>query len=262
MEILLAGAVILLLAVAVWQSVRQPMPGSELRRRIKALDNRHTELAAAGPSRGWRRVVARRKAQPMIGRAPLVRVSGFAGLAVTLCVGLVWVDARYSAPSSGVEPVLTPAQEVSGARSPVDPGAGRPGTARLELAAAGLGTSLAPEVLVAGETQAPRLSVARSGVGANVVNRELVGQSDTFAVSTRAAFWTHVTGGRPGDQVRHVWFYEDNQVGFVDLAIGSPSWRTHSRRPGVPRAEGDWAVEVWDAAGRVLARQQFRCERH
>ena len=239
------------------------MTGSELRRRLKALDNKHTELNAAWPSTGWRRVVARRTPQPVIGRRTLACVSGFAGLAVTLYVGLVWwVDARYFGPSSGVEPVLAPAQEVSGARSTVDPGAGRPGPTRLELAAAGLGTSLVPEVLLAGETQTPRLSVARSGVGANVVNRELVSQSDTFAVSTRAAFWTHVTGGRPGDLVRHIWFHEDKQVGFVDLAIGSPSWRTYSRRPVVPRAEGDWAVEVWDAEGRVLARHQFRYERH
>ena len=234
------------------------MTGSELRRRLKALDNKHTEQDAAWPSRGWRRVVARRTSQPVIGRGTLARVSGFASLAVTLYVGLVWVFG----PSSGVEPVLAPAREVSGARRTVDPGAGRPGLARLGLAAAGIGTSLAPEVLLAGETQTPRLSVARSGVGANVVNRELVGQSDTFAVSTRAAFWTHVTGGRPGDLVRHVWFYEDKQVGFVDLAIGSPSWRTHSRRPVVSRAEGDWAVEVWDTEGRVLARHQFRYERH
>ena len=234
------------------------MTGSELRRRIKALDN--TEQDAAWPSRGWRRVVERRTSQPMIDRGTLARISGFAGLAVTLYVGLVWVDARYFRPDSEVEPVLPPAREVSGARSTVDPGAGRPGPARLELAAAGrLGTSLAPEVLLAGETQAPRLSVARSAVGATVVNRELVGQSDTFAASTRAVFWTHVTGGGAGDLVRHVWFHEDKQVGFVDLAIGSPSWRTHSRRPVVPRAEGDWAVEVWDGEGRVLARHQFRC---
>ena len=216
------------------------MTGSELRRRIKALDNRYTDQDAARPSRGWRRGGERRKSQPVIGRRTLVRVSGFAGLAVTLSVGLVWVDRRYSAPSSGLEPVRAPA--------------------RLDLAAVGLGTVLAPEVLVASAASAPRLSVVRSGVGADVVNRKLVGQSDTFAVSTRAAFWTHVTGGRLGDRVRHVWFHEDNKVGFVDLAIGSPSWRTHSRRPVVPGAEGNWAVEVWDVEGRVLARHEFRCE--
>ena len=202
----------------------------------------------------------RRKSQPVIGRRTLVRVSGFAGLAVTLSVGLVWVDRRYSAPSSGLEPVRAPARTINDARSTVDPGASRPRPARLDLAAVGLGTVLAPEVLVASAASAPRLSVVRSGVGADVVNRELVGQSDTFAVSTRAAFWTHVTGGRPGDRVRHVWFHEDNKVGFVDLAIGSPSWRTHSRRPVVPGAEGNWAVEVWDVEGRVLARHEFRCE--
>ena len=116
----------LLLAVAVWQSVRRPMTGSELRRRIKALDNRYTDQDAARPSRGWRRGGERRKSQPVIGRRTLVRVSGFAGLAVTLSVGLVWVDRRYSAPSSGLEPVRAPARTINDARSTVDPGASRP----------------------------------------------------------------------------------------------------------------------------------------
>ena len=30
--------------------------------------------------------------------------------------------------------------------------------------------------------------------------------------------------------------------------------------PVVPGAEGNWAVEVWDVEGRVLARHEFRCE--
>ena len=203
----------------------------------------------------------RRKSQPVIGRRTLVRVSGFAGLAVTLSVGLVWVDRRYSAPSSGLEPVRAPARTINDARSTVDPGASRPRPARLDLAAVGLGTvlALAPEVLVASAASAPRLSVVRSGVGADVVNRELVGQS-ARAPHSGAPRLSHVTGGRPGDRVRHVWFHEDNKVGFVDLAIGSPSWRTHSRRPVVPGAEGNWAVEVWDVEGRVLARHEFRCE--
>ena len=126
-------------------------------------------------------------------------------------------------------------------------------------AAAGLGTSLVPEVLLAGETQTPQLSVARSGVGANVVNRELISQSDTFAVSTRAAFWTHVTGGRPGDLVRHVWFHEDKQVGFVDLAIGSPSWRTTVAGPSYPEPRvtgplrcGTRKDEFWPATSSAM----------
>jgi cytoskeleton protein RodZ len=110
------------------------------------------------------------------------------------------------------------------------------------------------------EGEAAALAVAKSGVGTDVVDRQLVGQADTFAVATRVAFWTLVTGGRAGDMIRHVWIHEGRAVGAVDLALGSASWRTQSRRTLGPEAEGDWAVEARDAAGRVLARHQFRCQ--
>ena len=191
----------LLLAVAVWQSVRRPMTGSELRRRIKALDNRYTDQDAARPSRGWRR--GRRASQVTAGDRP---PDAYARERVrrprrhAVCRAGVGRQTLFRT-EQRVEPVRAPARTINDARSTVDPGASRPRPARLDLAAVGLGTVLAPEVLVASAALAPRLSVVRSGVGAYVVNRELVGQSDTFAVSTRAAFWTHVTGGRPGGDV-------------------------------------------------------------
>ena len=237
------------------------MTRSELRRRINALHDEDTEREVAR-SFAERRWMVEHRQSPVIGRWTVARVSGFAGLVITLVTGWVWVGGRYFAPSNELEPV--PAPVVSGVRRTVDPDVARPEPARLELDGLeqGFGSPLTPEVLVADDARASHLSVARSGVGTDVVDRELVGRSNTFAVSTRAAFWTHVTGGRPGDVVRHVWFHEDRRVGFVDLAIGSPSWRTHSRRPFAPEAEGDWVVEVRDVEGRVLARHEFRCVSH
>ena len=268
MEISVTGAAILLalLAVVVWQSVRRPMTGSELRRRLKALNDGHTGQDATRVSKGGRRVIERRQSQPVIGRGTVARVSGFAGLVIMPLVGLVWVGERYFAPSNETGPVLPPppARVVSVAHRILDPNAARPEPARLELGTASFGEvfpfSLAPEVPAADDAQASRLSVARSGVGTDVVDRGLVGRSDTFAVGTRVVFWTHVAGGRPGDTVRHVWFHEGGPAGAVDLTVGGPSWRTHSRRTLTPRAEGDWVVEVWDVEGRVMARHEFRCE--
>ena len=108
---------------------------------------------------------------------------------------------------------------------------------------------------------APRLAVTRSGVGTDVADQQLVGQSDMFAVGTRVAFWTHVTGGRPGDTVRHVWSHDGRTASAVDLPVGSPSWRTQSRRTLAAGAEGTWVVEARDPEGRVLARHEFRCAR-
>ena len=239
------------------------MTGGELRRRLKALDDGHTGQDATSASRGGRRVVERRQSQSGIGRGTVARVSGVAGLAILLLIGLVSVGERYFALSNETGPVQPPAQVVSGTRTTLDPNAARPEPARLERVSAGLGevfqSAPAPEGTAADDALAPRLSVARSGVGTDVVDRELVGRSDTFAVCTHIAFWTHVTGGRPGDRVRHVWFHENRTVGVADLAVGGPSWRTHSRRTLAPGAE---VVEVRDVEGRLLARHEFRCGGH
>ena len=71
MEISVTGVAILLafLAVVIWQSVSRPMTGSELRRRLKALDDGHTGQDTTWASRGGRRVVERRQSQPVIGRS-------------------------------------------------------------------------------------------------------------------------------------------------------------------------------------------------
>jgi cytoskeletal protein RodZ len=107
---------------------------------------------------------------------------------------------------------------------------------------------------------AASLSVNDSGVGTDVIDRQLVGRADTFAVGTRVAFWMLVTGGRSGDTVRHVWVHQGQTVATFTLSIGSASWRTQSRRTLAPGAEGDWVVEAHDTDGRVLARHAFRCE--
>ena len=240
------------------------MTGSELRRRLKALNDGQTGRDATWASRGVRRVVERHQSQPVIGRWTVARVSGVAGLTIMLLVGLAWVGKPYVALLNETGPVLPSARVISGARRTLDPNAARPEPAGLELVTAGLGevfgSPLAPEVPAADDARPSRLSVVRSGVGIDVVDRELVGRSETFAVCTRIAFWTHVAGGRSGEMVRHVWFHENRTVGVAELVVGGPSWRTHSRRTLAPGAEGDWVVEVWDVEGRVMARQEFRCE--
>ena len=104
------------------------------------------------------------------------------------------------------------------------------------------------------------LAVPASGVGTDVVDRQLVGRSETFSVGTRVVFWTQIVGGGSGDSVSHVWQHNGLTTGIVELPVGGPSWRTQSRRTLDPDAEGTWVVEARDAEGRVLARHEFRCE--
>jgi cytoskeletal protein RodZ len=201
-----------------------------------------------------RQVVERRRSQPAVGRRGLgtiARIAGFAGVAISLLIGLVWVGPQRFTSSDETAPIgasVRPPREREGTRRALERNVTKPEPPpRLEVPAVD-------------DAQAVRLSVPRSGVGTDVVDRQLVGQSNTFAVNTRVAFWTLVTGGRPGETVRHVWIHEGSVAGVVDLAVGSSSWRTQTRRTLVPGAEGDWVVEAREPGGRVLARHEFRCE--
>jgi cytoskeletal protein RodZ len=105
---------------------------------------------------------------------------------------------------------------------------------------------------------ASRLEVSEFGVGTDVVNRQLVGQSNRFAVGTRVVFWTRVIGGQRGDTIRHVWIREGSPVGTIELNIGAAHWRTQSRWT-LRQGAGQWAVEARDARDQVLARAEFDC---
>lgn len=199
-----------------------------------------------------------------------VRVSALSGVVFVVLVGAMWWGARHgmrsaeTAPSGANDsPVLvgsggvTDAMGVS-ALSPEPLPPTEPRRPRSEPAPVAAGTG-AKDVRP-NDLRAAPLSVDSSGVGTDVVDRQLVGRADTFPVGTRVAFWTLVMGGGPGHTIRHVWIHQGRMVGAVDLPIGSASWRTHSRRTLPPGAEGDWVVEARDAEGRVLARHEFRCE--
>ena len=66
-----------------------------------------------------------------------------------------------------------------------------------------------------------------------------------------------MTGGGPGDTIRHVWTREGKWMGSHELNIGGTHWRTQSRK--TLWGTGKWAVEARDADGNVLARAEFTC---
>ena len=102
------------------------------------------------------------------------------------------------------------------------------------------------------------LSVAEYALGTGVENRVLQGKAERFPEGGSVYLWTKVLGGSDGDRIRHVWIHEGKEV-TVGLSIGGPSWRTWSSKALRPGSIGDWAVEVRDADGKVLARAEFEC---
>ena len=105
----------------------------------------------------------------------------------------------------------------------------------------------------------PRLSVSDHGVGTSVVERELQGRGESFNEGTQVWFLTRVVGGAAGDRVQHVWLREGKEMITVGLSIGGSHWRTYSHKTLHPGSVGQWAVEVRDPEGRVLARDEFTC---
>jgi hypothetical protein len=103
------------------------------------------------------------------------------------------------------------------------------------------------------------LSIAAHGVGTGVVDHKLVGEAAHFPEGTQVSFWTQVEGGAAGETIRHVWLHHGQEVLTMPLPIGGTRWRTQSVKTLHPGSSGNWAVEARDAAGRVLARREFRC---
>ena len=105
------------------------------------------------------------------------------------------------------------------------------------------------------------LQVSDFGVGTEVVDRRLVGKAESFAEGTRVSFWTLVVGGQRGHVVRHVWFQAGRAVMRADLPVGGPHWRTRSSLVLPDGSSGPWTVEARTTDGRLLARNDFVCER-
>jgi len=129
-----------------------------------------------------------------------------------------------------------------------------------------IGSTLAvvgvPSPVSAQEEAMPMAQEASSVTVEAVLARDVV---DRMPVDSGAAFpaevgtitlWTRVSGAA-GQTLHHVWFYGDEQVGDVELAIGGSPWRTWSRKTVPAAATGAWHVEIRDAAGAVLQRIDF-----
>lgn len=101
------------------------------------------------------------------------------------------------------------------------------------------------------------LTVIDSGVGTGIANRMLVGRGDRFTTGTQLWFWTRTTGGREGTRINHVWLLNGRQAASYARTLGGPHWRNNSRKTMSGQDAGDWAVEVRDRSGRVLARSTF-----
>ena len=76
-------------------------------------------------------------------------------------------------------------------------------------------------------------------------------------ISSSLSFFSELRNMQ-GQTVRHQWYYQDQQLASIELAVSSPRFRTYSTKNIMPEQLGDWRVEVIDADGNLLAQKEFR----
>jgi len=108
-------------------------------------------------------------------------------------------------------------------------------------------------LLASAPALAQPLEIADAKLGTGVENREITGETTTFAVNDKAFLWLRVVGG-PADDIKVTWSVDDHSD-TVSLKVGSASWRTWANK--TLWMAGDWKVTVEDAGGQVLKEITF-----
>lgn len=129
----------------------------------------------------------------------------------------------------------------------------------------GLAVLIIAGFAAAADAQAPDAAGAPAGapearvelvIAEDVFDRQPVEPKRTFpAGQTHVAAWTRAID-LAGTTIEHVWRYQDLEW-VVPLDVGSPSWRTWSRKTLLPEWTGEWTVEIRVAGGRTLASDRF-----
>ncbi len=105
------------------------------------------------------------------------------------------------------------------------------------------------------------IKVSRAVLTTDVVDREPVNvlKNDVklAQISNSLSFFSELRNMQ-GQTVRHLWYYQDQQLASIELAVSSPRFRTYSTKNIMPEQLGDWRVEVMDAQGSLLAQKEFR----
>ncbi|MBH0027976.1 MULTISPECIES: DUF2914 domain-containing protein [unclassified Pseudoalteromonas] len=61
-----------------------------------------------------------------------------------------------------------------------------------------------------------------------------------------------------GQQVKHVWTFEDETMAEITLNVTSPRYRTYSTKNIMDTQTGHWRVDVVDEQGNLIAQKEFR----
>lgn len=102
------------------------------------------------------------------------------------------------------------------------------------------------------------ISLAQSRFAMAIADRTPIGQAPTSIPTDHDAvfFFNDIRNGK-NQTMLHRWYYQNELVSEVSLAIGGDRWRTWSRKRLGQRRSGDWKIEVVTRDGCVLDTQSL-----
>ena len=119
-----------------------------------------------------------------------------------------------------------------------------------------LGSFLLASTLAAAQKESPKgLKVEKAVAATSVENREPVGVAKEFNASVgQVSCWTEVLAETVPAKIKHVWYFDNQQVYEISLDVNYPRTRTWSTKTIKP---GSWRVDVTDETGTVLTSVSF-----
>ncbi|MDN3378819.1 MULTISPECIES: DUF2914 domain-containing protein [unclassified Pseudoalteromonas] len=103
--------------------------------------------------------------------------------------------------------------------------------------------------------------VSRAVLTRDVVEREPVNvfKADIrFSEFTESLAFFSELKNLQGQQIRHIWRYENQVMASIELNVTSPRYRTYSNKHILPEQTGQWRVDVVDEQDHLLAQKEFR----
>lgn len=111
------------------------------------------------------------------------------------------------------------------------------------------------------QTQIDQAFVARAILTSGIENREPVDKLSNQIVGisgevVKFYFFTQIIN-KKDTVITHRWLHNGEVAAEVNLNIGSENWRTYSSKRIRPEWQGEWSVQVLDAANQVIAEHSF-----
>jgi len=95
----------------------------------------------------------------------------------------------------------------------------------------------------------------------SIEDRQPVGVDSTFSKDVGKLYcFTNVVGAKDTCNISQRWYYQNEEMANIKLAIKAKTWRTWSSKKIVPFAKGKWHVDVVSENGTVLATKKFKIE--